>query len=1081
MSSFFGSFFPGGNGNNDDDPVVLNVETDGEKQSGSAGASRSSGGQPPRFQLPRLAGRPGGFLRKWLWIILAIVIVAVGLIFFLSYFGTEVMWYSQLGYGSVIWTTWAMKIGLWIIYAVVMGAVAYLSATLAIRSRPADADGSSVRTDGSVMEMVTSFSSKTARRVAVIIALILGALFGAQLVSHWNELLLLFHAQSFGTTDPQFGFDVGFYVFVLPSLVAITDAVLTMVIVGFLVCLLAQLALSGIRFRLPSRSRGILDMTKRARRQISIWLLLTMLLWGFRIVLNAFETLTEQGDRITGAEYSAVHATIPATFAMAALVAVLGIVLAVWIMRSHSFSSLSSGTHVGFAAAMRAWRFPVIAIASVIVAAMVLMGVYPALLQRFKVSPNAQELESTYISRNIKATSDAFGLNNVSTENYDASTQGESGALSKDTETTAQIRLLDPQVVAPTFRQLQQIKQYYNFTDTLSIDKYEIGGKSYDTVIGARELNLDGNDNRNWINDHTVFTHGYGVVAAYGNKVSKDGQPLFFEKNIPTQGVLSDTEKYQPRIYFSPNAPEYSIVGSPKGTAAWEFDYPTGSKGATNTFSGNAGPSVGNVFSKLLYSIRFGSDQIFFSDRVTSDSQILYDRSPVDRVRKVAPYLELDSRVYPAVVDGRVKWIVDAYTTSDMYPYSQKVDLDSATKDSLTATSKSMRSITTGQANYMRNSVKATVDAYDGSVDLYAWNPDDPVLKAWEGVFPGQYKPISSISSDLMSHMRYPESLFKVQRELLGQYHVTSASQFFSGEDFWQTPEDPAQKKASSSETSEASTSEDSKGALQPPYYLTMQLPKQANPTFSLSSSYIPAGNVTREILSGFLSVDSDAGHEKGKMSSNYGKLQLLELPKNSTVPGPGQAQNNFNANADVSKELNLLETGSTNVARGNLLTLPIGGGLVYVQPVYVQSSGSTSFPLLKKVLVAFGEQVGFADTLDEALDQVFGGDSGASAGDASNVGKTDSSTSSGATSSGSSDSAASGSASDSDASKSGSDSTSSGSSAATSETLKKALSDADQAEKDSQSAMKDGDWSKYGEAQGRLKDAIKRAVEASE
>jgi uncharacterized membrane protein (UPF0182 family) len=730
---------------------------------------------------------------------------------------------------------------------------------------------------------------------------------------------------------------------------------------------------------------------------------------------------------------------------------------------------------------MRAWRFPVIAIASVIVAAMVLMGVYPALLQRFKVSPNAQELESTYISRNIKATSDAFGLNNVSTENYDASTQGESGALSKDTETTAQIRLLDPQVVAPTFRQLQQIKQYYNFTDTLSIDKYEIGGKSYDTVIGARELNLDGNDNRNWINDHTVFTHGYGVVAAYGNKVSKDGQPLFFEKNIPTQGVLSDTEKYQPRIYFSPNAPEYSIVGSPKGTAAWEFDYPTGSKGATNTFSGNAGPSVGNVFSKLLYSIRFGSDQIFFSDRVTSDSQILYDRSPVDRVRKVAPYLELDSRVYPAVVDGRVKWIVDAYTTSDMYPYSQKVDLDSATKDSLTATSKSMRSITTGQANYMRNSVKATVDAYDGSVDLYAWNPDDPVLKAWEGVFPGQYKPISSISSDLMSHMRYPESLFKVQRELLGQYHVTSASQFFSGEDFWQTPEDPAQKKASSSETSEASTSEDSKGALQPPYYLTMQLPKQANPTFSLSSSYIPAGNVTREILSGFLSVDSDAGHEKGKMSSNYGKLQLLELPKNSTVPGPGQAQNNFNANADVSKELNLLETGSTNVARGNLLTLPIGGGLVYVQPVYVQSSGSTSFPLLKKVLVAFGEQVGFADTLDEALDQVFGGDSGASAGDASNVGKTDSSTSSGATSSGSSDSAASGSASDSDASKSGSDSTSSGSSAATSETLKKALSDADQAEKDSQSAMKDGDWSKYGEAQGRLKDAIKRAVEASE
>jgi uncharacterized membrane protein (UPF0182 family) len=1072
MSSFFESLFPNGN-NNDDDPVVLDVETDGERGTSgnhrtSSGGNGSNGRKPPQLSLPHI--NRNGFLGKWLWIILGILVVAVALVFFLAYFGTEVMWYSQLGYGSVVWTTWAMKIGLWVLYALVMGAVAYVSATLAIRSRPADADGFSVRDNGSVMELVTSFSSKTARRVAVGVALVVGILFGAQLVSHWNELLLMFHAQSFGTTDPQFGFDVGFYVFILPSLVAIADAVMTLFVVGLIVSIVGQLALSGIRFHLPSGRHGILEMTKRARRQIGIWLLLVMLLWGFRIVLGAFETLTEQGDRITGASYSSVHATIPATFAMAGLVAALGIFLCAWIIGSRQFNTMSSGVRVGLGTAFKAWRTPVIAVASVVVLSMLLMGVYPAILQRFKVNPNAQELESTYISRNIKATSDAFDLSDIQTGTYDASTQGESGALSADAETTAQIRLLDPQVVAPTFRQLQQSKQYYDFTDTLSVDKYEIDGESYDTVIGARELNLEGNDNRNWINDHTVYTHGYGVVAAYGNKVSEDGQPLFFEKNIPTQGVLTDTEKYEPRIYFSPNAPEYSIVGAPEGTKAWEFDYPTGSKGATTTFSGNAGPSVGNFFNKLLYAIRFGSDQIFFSDRVTADSQILYDRSPVERVQKVAPYLELDSRVYPAVVDGRVKWIVDAYTTSDMYPYSQKVDLDSATKDSLTETSKSMRSLATGQANYMRNSVKATVDAYDGSVDLYAWNPDDPILKAWEGVFPGQYKPISDISSDLMSHMRYPESLFKVQRQLLAKYHVTSASQFFSGEDFWQTPEDPAQKKTG--DTSE-------KGALQPPYYLTMQMPNQTEPTFSLSSSYIPAGSVTREILSGFLSVDSDAGNTKGKVGKNYGTLRLLELPKNSTVPGPGQAQNNFNANANVSKELNLLETGSTTVTRGNLLTLPIGGGLVYVQPVYVQSSGSTSFPLLKKVLVAFGEQVGFADTLDEALDQVFGGDSGASAGDADNVGKTsDTAGGESSESADSSDSSAtdnSGSAGD---SASGS-STSGGASA--SETLKKALSDASQAEQDSDAALKEGDFSKYGEAQNRLKDAIKRAVEASE
>lgn len=1056
MSSFFGPLFH--NGNNDDDPVILDVETDGEGQSGhgrqsgsgrgpGAGNGRNSGsGHQPPVRLPAFAR--GGFWGKWLWIILAALVVVVALVFFLAYFGTEVMWYSQVGYGSVIWTTWAMKIGLWIAYAVVMGVVAYLSATFAIRSRPADSDGTSVSTDGSVMELITSFSSKTARRVAVVLAVVVGVIFGAQLVSHWNELLLMFHAQSFGTTDPQFGFDVGFYIFILPSLVAILDAVLTVLVVGLVVSVLAHLALRGIRFQLPTRRSGILDMTKHARRQIGIWLLLTMLGWAFRIALGAFQTLTEQGDRITGAAYSSVHATIPSTFVMAALVAILGIVLSVWIMASRQFSSITSGVRVGSGAAIRAWRLPVIAVASVVVLSMLLLGVYPAVLQRFKVNPNAQELESEYISRNIAATTDAFDLGSIKTETYDAATQGESGALSGDAETTAQIRLLDPQVVAPTFRQLQQSKQYYDFTDTLSVDKYEIGGVSYDTVIGARELNLAGNDNRNWTNDHTVFTHGYGVVAAYGNKVSEDGQPLFFEKNIPTQGVLTDNEKYEPRIYFSPNAPEYSIVGAPDGTESWEFDYPTGSKGATTTFSGNAGPSVGNFFSKLLYAIRFGSDQIFFSDRVTTDSQILYDRSPVERVNKVAPYLELDSRVYPAVVDGRVKWIVDAYTTSDMYPYAQKVDLDSATADSLTETSKSMRSLATGEANYMRNSVKATVDAYDGSVDLYAWNPDDPILKAWEGVFPGQYKPISDISGDLMSHMRYPESLFKVQRELLGKYHVTSASQFFSGEDFWQTPEDPAQK-ASSSET---------KGALQPPYYLTMQMPERSSPIFSLSSSYIPAGNVTREILSGFLSVDSDAGNTKGTVGKNYGTLRLLELPKNSTVPGPGQAQNNFNANATVSKELNLLETGSTNVTRGNLLTLPIGGGLVYVQPVYVQSSGSTSFPLLKKVLVAFGEHVGFADTLDEALDQVFGGDSGASAGDASN------------TQGGQQDKEPSG----------GSDGGSepSGSASQDSAALKSALNDAAQAMKDSDNAMKSGDWSAYGEAQKRLEEAINKALE---
>jgi uncharacterized membrane protein (UPF0182 family) len=437
-------------------------------------------------------------------------------------------------------------------------------------------------------------------------------------------------------------------------------------------------------------------------------------------------------------------------------------------------------------------------------------------------------------------------------------------------------------------------------------------------------------------------------------------------------------------------------------------------------------------------------------------------------VAKVAPYLTLDGRVYPAVVNGRVKWIIDGYTTSDAYPYSQTTDLGSATADSTTETSSTIQGLGSQKANYIRNSVKATVDAYDGSVDLYVWDTKDPVIKAWEKIFPGQYHQISDIDGQLMSHMRYPESLFKVQRQLLAQYHVGSAGQFFSGEDFWQNPTDPTE-----------SQSAQNRDILQPPYYLTLQTGGSKEPIFSLTSSYIPAGTVKREILTGFLSVDSDAGGKKGIVGPNYGTLRLQELPKDANVPGPGQAQSNFDAKDTVSRELNLLQTGSTNVRRGNLLTLPLGGGLVYVEPVYIQSSGATSYPLLKKVLVAFGDQVGFANTLDEALDQVFGGDSGASAGDAQNA---TGDTGSASDDQGGADANADGSDSSKDTGSEGKGSGGAKQPAPSmSPELKATLDQAAKAMKDSDAAMKSGDWTAYGNAQKQLNDALNKAVELAQ
>lgn len=1044
-----------------DDPIILNVETDGDT------TSRSGSSVPPKGpSRPRIARRPNrprkGASRGnkiLIGIVLALAIV-VGLFFALAQFITDVMWYDQLGFQSVIWTQLGTRIGLWIAYALLLAGVSFISATLAIRARPDAADGSTIRVKGDTIEIGKGVSSRNARRVAVVVSLIVGLIFGAQFNSNWSEILLMFNAQSFGTTDPQFGLDNGFYVFVLPGLRLIMSAVSLLLLAGIIFSVITHVLMGGIRITMPVNGRGLFNITKRARRQIGIWLMLNMFAWAANQVVGVFSTLTTEGSRITGATYTTVNATIPVTFVMAAITVILGVVLGIWIMKSHALEG-QAPIAVRASEALKAWKVPTVAIASAVVVSLVLTVAWPMLLQRFRVNPNAQEMESTYIQRNIDATRAAYGLNKVKTEQYKATTEGEAGALADSAESTAQIRLLDPQIVSPTFKQLQQSKQYYTFADTLSVDKYEVDGVSQDTVIAARELDLDGLDNRNWVNDHTVYTHGYGVVAAYGNKVTSDGQPKFFESGIPTQGKLTDSEQYEPRIYFSPNASEYSIVGAPDGTKSWEFDYPTGSEGATNTFKGDGGPKIGNIFSRLLYAIRFGSDQILFSDRVNANSQILYDRSPKERVAKVAPYLTLDGRVYPAVVDGRVKWIVDGYTTSDAYPYSQMTDLGDATKDSTTETSSTVTGLNSQNANYIRNSVKATVDAYDGSVDLYVWDESDPVIKAWEQIFPGQYHQLSEISGDLMSHLRYPESLFKVQRELLAKYHVSSANQFFSGEDFWQTPVDPTESQQAQQ-----------RDILQPPYYLTLQTGGSNEPVFSLTSSYIPAGSSTREILTGFLSVDSDAGNEKGKIGSNYGTIRLQELPKDSNVPGPGQAQNNFNASADVSKELNLLESGSTNVQRGNLLTLPLGGGLVYVQPVYVKSSGSTSFPLLKKVLVAFGDQVGFANTLDEALDQVFGGNSGASAGDAENV--------EGGTSSGKTDDKTDSSGQQGDTSQGGSTDSSTGNdtSGTASGDLKNALNDAAQAMKDSDAAMKKGDWSAYGEAQKKLQEALNKAIE---
>ena len=996
------------------------------------------------FSFPQRPTRPDSSRRRRgaLGPTIAVLAVLAVLLMITAQLWTEWLWFDTVGYISVLRTEWLTRSLLFLGGFLLMGGAVYAAMSIGYRTRPVYAPSTPEQAS---LDQYREMIEPLRRLVMIAAPAVLGFFAGIAASGQWQTVLLFIGREPFGMKDPQFGLDLSFYMFSLPTLRFIVSFLMAVAVIAGIAAVATQYLYGGLRIG----GKGE-HTTRPARLQLGIIAAVIMVLIAVNYWLDRYSLLTRAGggDVAAGASYSDVNAVMPSKAILtgvALLVAVLFVLAAV------------RGT----------WRLPAIGVGLMVFSAIAIGGVYPAVVQRFQVQPNAQEVEADFIQRNIDATREAFGIDDVDVQPYDANLTAEEGGLREDAETTASIRLLDPAVVSPSFRQLQQNKQYYNFPDTLSVDRYTVDGESRDTVIAVRELDLQGLSagQRTWVNDHTVYTHGFGVVAAYGNATGSDGRPAFYEGGIPSVGSLGD---YEPRIYFGQRSPEYSIVGAPEGSPDWELDYPDDDapEGQVNTSFPTdqiqAGPDIGDLWTKLLYSIKFGSEELLFSDRVTSESQIIYERNPRDRVQKVAPFLTLDTRVYPAVVDGRVLWIVDGYTTANQYPYSSSRTLDDVTTDALTGRSDTIASLAPQQVNYIRNSVKATVDAYTGEVVLYEWDEDDPVLDTWQNVFPDIIRPMEEISGELMSHLRYPEDLFKVQRNLLATYHVETASEYYSGQDFWNAPNDPV-----------------AESTKQPPYYLTLRMPGQDEPTFSLTSVFIPGGNTDRNVLTGFLAVDAEPGNADGTRREGYGQLRLLELPRDSTVPGPGQVKNNFAADTDVSTYLNLLRQGGSTVVSGNLLTLPVGQGLMYVQPVYVQSSEGTRFPLLRRVLVAFGDEIGFAATLEEALDQVFGGDAGVDGPepgddveevpDAPVTGEDGEPTGPTAEPT------------DGPTAEPTTPPTGDPSADDPREQLRAALEDARDAIEDGQAALADGDFAAYGEAQERLQEALERALQAEE
>ncbi|MFV0427964.1 MAG: UPF0182 family protein [Arachnia sp.] len=870
----------------------------------------------------------------------AIVIlgVLVALAVVASRVWTDYLWFANLDFQTVFTTQLAARASLFVGFAVVMAAVVYASLAIAYRLRP------SVRRanlDSELLVQLRDALDSRSRLLMIGVAAILGFLGGGAGAAMVPQFLAWMHSTDFGSSDSILGMDASFYVFDLPWWRFVLNYVMFTVLVGLVLAAVIHFLTGAITVMgLRGQGNAPRGAGANAQRQLSIMLGIVVLLFAVSSILDRFSYLTTTSWRFTGVTYTDATARMPAHLIVAAIAVIVAAMFFynAWRVR---------------------WSVPGVAVALLVVSSMILSIGYPWFIQNFEVNPDEPIKERPYIDANIAATRYGFGVDDVEITDYEATTTVSAGQLRDDAEALPAIRLMDPAVIPRTFEQLQQVRGYYAFPDPLDVDRYVIDGRRTDAVVAARELDLASVEaGDQWNNMRTVYTHGYGMVASYGNQRQSNGEPVFFSGGIPTVGLLPE---HEPRIYFGEKTSHWVVAGAPVDAEPVELDTPAGGEGRTEskfTYDGDGGVPVGNVLTRAAFAIRFGDINLMLSDRVNSDSRLLYNRVPIDRVRAAAPWLTVDSDPYPSVVDGRIVWIIDAYTSTADFPNSTRLDWTSATSDARTEAN---RLLAGQEVNYVRNSVKATVDAYDGTVTLYEWDETDPILQTWAKVYPGTVTPKSEISPELMEHLRYPQDLFKLQRTILGRYHTTSSDTWYQESDIWEVPNDPV----SGSDAAEK----------EPPYFLTIRWPGDQEPHYANTTVFVPRG---RENLSVYMGVNADA------TSEDYGHIRVLKLSDAEQIAGPGQTYNAITTNEAVAERLlPFNRQGNATAIYGNLLTLPLGGGLIYVQPIYTQTSSTTgAYPALRFVVVRFGEYVGIGETLQAALDQVFQGDAGAETGE---------------------------------------------------------------------------------------------------
>ena len=873
-----------------------------------------------------IGGTNTGNERRGLSFLVFVAIIGFSIARAIATFFTNYLWFDSVNLNSVWIKILLTKSILVAATSLLAFAFIFINLRLAVRATPVMDIFESFESQDPLSRFREFFNERFLKyRLwgAIGLSIFLGA--GASQL--WEQVLLFINQKSFGVTDPIFQNDVSSYVFGLPLYRLFVSWGFQLGIFTSFIIILFFIATGALQLRqgrLPEVSSG-------AKAHLSVLLAFVALLKAFAYRLDSMELLYSPRGKVFGASYTDVVAHLPA-LNLLILISLFGAVLLLVNIKR------------------RGWLLPATAISLWLAVSIIVGGVVPAAIQRFRVVPDELNKELPYVENHINYTRLAYGLDTIEEKSFEASPNLTDNDIADNAQTVDNIRLWDPTVLAETYSQLQEIRAYYAL-DEVDVDRYKINGELTQVMVSARELDQTNLPAVGWVNERLQYTHGYGVVFSPANDVASQGQPDFYVKGVPATTTVSELEVEQPRIYFGESAEsvEYVVVNSLQD----EVDYPLSTEGqsvAYTNYSGDGGVGIGSFFRRLGFALRYSELNLLISNQLSDDSKLIMERNVVSRVKKAAPFLYTDNDPYLALIDGKLFWIIDMYTVSDKYPYAQPADTRRINENSGLPMN----------FNYLRNSVKAVVNAYDGTINFYIVDENDPLISSYNDIFPNLFTSKSLMSSELLDHIRYPEDLFTIQSDMYRDYHMTDPRVFYADEDPWVIPSD-------SSTTPRVATlrGEFTEIGFKPmlPYYLLMSLPGESDLSYLIFQPFNPEN---RPNMQSFLVADADP--------ENYGQLIDFRLPKGEFVDGPSQVATRINQDPDISQIFTLLDQQGSSVIKGNLFVVPINQSILYYQPIYLQGE-QNPLPEFKFVVVVFQDRIIMEESLSEALASVFGGD----------------------------------------------------------------------------------------------------------